>query len=406
MGGFLMSRVSRALVVAVTVLGSLLASTSVALAWEPTGGATFNNPRGNHAARWRIIDKIIHSIKSTPRGQTIMMSTFLLDSPAVGDALIAAHNNRNVKVQVVLDGDIKTATARRIANVMNRDNVAGAAVPLRWGPDQSFVVFCDGSCRGVGGNDHTKFYLFSRTGTANDVVMISSGNLNKGAANRGWNDSYTIKGRTAIYNDFAGIHREMSQDTARDGDRYREFVRGGYISRFYPKPSGSDPVLDDLGKVHCLGANGGAGRSGHTAINISMFAWNDDRGWSIARKLVSLAGQGCAVSIIYGAPAKDIGAYLRDKARSGLIKLWDSRYDLNGDGIDDVRTHEKYMLINGHYGSDHSAWRVHTGSQNWGRGTLSHGDENTLTIVSRRAYARYIDNWDTIRLHGSRRLGG
>ncbi len=62
------------------------------------------------------------------------------------------------------------------------------------------------------------------------------------------------------------------------------------------------------------------------------------------------------------------------------------------------------MLINGHYGRDRSAWRVHTGSQNWGK-SLRAGDENTLNIASRRAYREYIANWRFLAKRAARRVG-
>jgi hypothetical protein len=135
-----------------------------------------------------------------------------------------------------------------------------------------------------------------------------------------------------------------------------------------------------------------------------MFAWNNDRGMAIARRLVQLDRAGCDVSIIVGAPSKVIAKYLRKSARNGRVKLWDSRYDRNGDGLVDVRVHHKYMLISGRYGDDRSAWRVHTGSQNWGRGTLRMGDDNTVNIASRRVYREYISNWRMVTHVGARRV--
>jgi phosphatidylserine/phosphatidylglycerophosphate/cardiolipin synthase-like enzyme len=136
-----------------------------------------------------------------------------------------------------------------------------------------------------------------------------------------------------------------------------------------------------------------------------MFAWNSDRGMAIAERLLQLDRYGCDVSIIYGAPSAKVRDVLRDSARRGGVKLWDSRFDRDGDGIFDVRVHHKYMLINGKYGTDGSSWRVHTGSQNWGRGTLRGGDENTLTIVNRAAYRQYMADWNYIARYGARRIG-
>jgi len=400
---------------------AILASTAPgAAAWEPANGAVFNNPYGNYAARWKIVRHVDEAVRQSPRGSKILISTFLMDSKPSADALVTARNKRDVAVQIVSDADdADTGQMRRMARVFNADNVKSrpelddAGEPLtdeawqemRWGPDRSFVVSCQGSCRGPSThNNHAKFYLFSQTGTASHVTMVSSSNLNAGGAVRGWNDLYVVKRNPAVYDDYATLHAEMAEDTAA-GDRYREFVRGPFTSRFYPKPSGGDPVLADLSKVACKGANGGAGRNGRTLVNVSMFAWNSSRGMAIAKRLVRLDNLGCDVSVIYGAPSKTVRNVLRDSARRGGIKLWDSRIHTDDDGLFDVRTHQKYVLINGRYGGDRSSWRVHTGSQNWGRGTLRGGDENTLNIATRAAYRQYIANWHYVATHGSRRIG-
>lgn len=405
-----MIRTSRTFVVLLVTLATLLSTASVAAAYEPAGGALFNNPQGTFAARWKIVKAVDRAVRGAPRGSRIMMSTFLMDSKDSADALLAAHR-RNVSVQIVMDGDDAfTGQARRLERAFNRDNrprrtgVDEDGNLLKWGPDHSFVVFCKGSCRGGQANLHAKFFVFTKTGTASNVSMVSSSNLNAGGAVRGWNDLYTVKEKPRILRDFSAIHAEMAQDTATDGDGYREFVRGRFTSRFYPKRRGGDPVMEDLSRIRCRGTNGGAGRNGRTAINVSMFAWNSDRGMDIARRLVGLDRDGCDVSIIYGAPSMVIRDYLRNSARRGGVKLWDSRFDRDGDGLFDLRVHHKYMLINGRYGADRSAWRVHTGSQNWGKGTLRNGDENTLNIDSRAAYRQYKRNWTHIAKNGARRI--
>ena len=407
-----MTRTSRTFVALLVTIAALVTMAPSATAYEPAAGAVFNNPTGNHAAKWRIVSTVDRAVRAAPPGSRLLFSTFLMDSKASADALLAAHR-RHVEVQIVMDGDDAfTGQARRLQRAFNRDNrprLTGADKNgnlLKWGPDNSFVVFCTGSCRGGEANLHAKFYVFTRTGTARNVIMVSSSNLNAGGASRGWNDLYTIKEKPGLVNDFRGIHAEMAQDTATDGDGYRQFVSGRFTARFFPKRQGGDPVIDDLKKVHCRGANGGAGRNGRTAINVSMFAWNSTRGMAIARRLVALDRDGCEVSIIYGAPSRIIRDYLIGSARRGGIKLWDSRFDRDGDGLFDLRVHHKYMLINGHYGTDHSVWRVHTGSQNWGRGTLHNGDDNTLNIVSRAAYGQYLRNWDTVARGHARRIGG
>ncbi len=394
----------RSFAVSLITVTALISGAPAAGAWEPAGGAVFNNPQGGHAATWRIIDHVEDAIRHTPAGARILISSYLMDQASSVNALIAARA-RGVRVQVVLDGDQgNTVESRRLGVILNADNGLPGS-PNRWGRDKSFLVFCTGSCRGdrTIPNNHTKFYMFSRTGTARYVVMVSSANLNRGGAERGWNDLYTIKGMPGVFADFSGIHREMAQDTPLDGDRFRQFTRGRYTYRFYPLTAARDPVLEDLAKVRCRGATGGSGHNGRTAINISMFAWGAERGGRIAERVVELDRQGCDVSVIYGAPYRNVSDILKRSARRGGIKLWDSRHDFDRDGSPDLRTHEKYMLINGRYGGDSSSWQVHTGCMNWAMGIKS-GDDLTLNIASRAAYQQYLTNWRYIARYGSRRV--
>lgn len=373
----------------------------------------FNNPQGNHAARWRIVDAVDNAVRHSPRGSRILVAGYLMDSKPSADALLAARR-RGVKVQIVIDGnDGRTGQTRRMARVLNRDNRPRAkgvyksdGILRKWGRDRSFLHFCKGTCRGHGdGNTHTKFYAFTKSGRSRNVVMVSSSNLNKGGAGKGWNDMYVMRDRRALMRDYTLIHEQMAQDRSFGRKNYRQFVAGNVTARFFPRPKGPDPAVQDMKNIRCRGVNGGAGRGGRTALNVSMFGWNNDRGMAIARRLVRLDRLGCNVSIIYGAPSAQVRDFLAGSARRGGVKLWDSRIDRNEDGFFDLRVHQKYLLINGHYGRDHSAWRVHTGSQNWGKGTLRKGDENTINIVSRKAYAQYIRNWDHIASR-SRRIGG
>lgn len=390
----------RAFTLVVVFLVSL-AFTAPAQAYRPPPGAVFNNPLGSTAAKFRINKAVNKAIKHAPRKSRIQMSTYLMDSRTSGTLLIRARN-RGVRVQVVMDGNTRNKQSRRLARALNRDNnkrvnpkrVKGKRVKAkhrRGGPDRSYVVFCKGSCRNGGKPNHTKYYTFTRTGKARNVVMVSSSNLNRGGALKGYNDLYIVRGRLGLVRDFARVHREMAEDTANDGDKMVTVRRGPYTARFYPKKNEGDPVMADINRVRCRGAKG-AGYRGRTKINISMFRWNNKRGLAIARKLIKLDRHGCDVAVIYGAPGKKVRKALAKSARRGGVRLWDSRIDFNGDKSVDLRVHHKYMLINGRYGRDRSSWRVHTGSQNWGR-SLHAGDENTLSIASRAAYRQYLRNW-------------
>ncbi len=387
--------------VSVLVASTLLAPAAGAVAEGPI----FNNPTGTTAAKFRLQTHVERAIRNTPRGGTILIATYLMDRRQSADALIAARN-RGVNVRVVMDDEIDTVHSRRLQRVLNRDN--GRRGQL-WGPDDSFAIQCQGACRSGAAkkNMHAKFYAFSRTGGTNNVVMVSSANLNRGGATLGWNDLFTMTGVKSMYAKYRQIHDEMARDR-RDSKPYVVHRQGRFESQFFPKQRASrssDPTYQTLNRVRCHGANGGAGRGGRTAINISMFWWSGERGMYLARKLLQLNRNGCIVSVIYGAPSNQVAALLRKSAWNGGINLYDSRRDRNRDGQADLRVHTKYMLINGKYGGDSSSWQVFTGSQNWVRGSLTGGDEVSLQVTSRPAYVRYMRNWNYVRVHGARKIG-
>lgn len=396
--------------VAALVMGTLVATPAWA-DFTPTPGAIFNRPNGTYEARYRLMTYVDHAIDNTRTGQTILISTYLLDRQTSVDKLIAARN-RGVAVQVILDHLIATHQSARLMRALNADNDKPSPPDLtgadpRGGPDNSYAYQCRGSCRGGGGNMHTKFFAFSQTGTSQYVVMVSSANLNRGGATLGWNDLYTMAGRKAIFDRYAAIHAEMRDDTALDNDSYIAYQNGRYLSRFFPMKTASrytDPTMKDLDKVHCQNASGGAGTYGRTAINVAMFRWGGTRGMYLARRLLELQTHGCVISIIYGAPSRDVAAVLKNAAHAGRIRLYDSRFDRNGDGYFDLRVHSKYMLISGHFGADTSSWQVFTGSQNWGFASLADGDELEINIAGHGAYTSYRNNWETIRTYGSRRI--
>jgi len=391
----------------------------------------------------------------------IMVTSFLLDrSVAVTDLIDACR--RHVQVRVILDEDIDNANSRRLIKALNSDNVkdrngdgvadakpkagpcnrrlrnsrpstdgllkrgthtlkrqlpyyanryrkpsmsvAAARQSVRivpgdtqvtWGKDGSYVKRCDGSCRGPGGNMHSKMYLFSHSGKSKHVVMESSSNLNRGGALLGWNDLFVMPNRPKSYKVYAAIHREMTRDT-KAGDKKVEVVDGPYTSRFFPMRHASrrnDPTLLDLKKISCTSA------FGPTQVHVSMFYWKGYRGDYLLDKLLSLARSGCQVSIIYGAPSRAIAGRLRTAAKAGTVQLYDSRWDFDEDGFNEIRTHAKYVLVKGTVGADRQSYQVWTGSQNWVAGSLSKGDEVSVNIATKAAYNKYIADWVMIRNH-------
>lgn len=288
----------------------------------------------------------------------------------------------------------KKARAKTVARKAARRK----AMPLQrtWGTDRSYVKVCKGACRGRGLNMHSKYFVFSQTGKARHVIKLSSSNLNSGGALKGWNDMYTIRGRVALYRKFQRIHRQMTSDTPA-GDRLVQAKSGPYTVRFFPvKKWGKryDPVMRDLSRVRCRTP---LGRYNRTKIFVSMFYWRDPRGEYLAERLLTLARKGCTVQVILGAPGKKISRRIKSAGRRGLMRVYDSRWDLDYDGVPDSRTHAKFVLVKGSYGRRKKSYQVMTGSGNWVSGSLVGGDEVSLNIASKRAYKQYVRAWDRIR---------
>lgn len=414
------------------VLSTLFMATP-ANAWEPAGGATFNTPApwGGYDARYRIIKKVEEAIARTPRGETILIASYFLDRDITADRLINACK-RGVSVRVLLDSGVRDAPARRVIKALNADNRTGDgpkagpcntrtrtmargqvqnldqpltrtqalnSVTTRlntqwsWGQDKSYVYQCKAACRSGNGAMHDKFFAFSKTGSANNVIMVSSSNLNKGGASKGWNDMWTMKRRPASFAKYEAQHLAMTREQRASRSR-NEFADGPFVSRFYPiigAGKAKDPVLADLNRIKCWSG------FGRTQVNVSMFWWGGKRGNWLADKLLSLGRNGCTVKIIVGAPTKEIIGKLRLAARRGVIQLWDSRKNYTGDSLPDVRTHMKSVMVRGAMGSNRKIRWVTTGSMNWTGGALTYSDENTLNITGDVAYAPYRKQWERIR---------
>ena len=431
------------------ILVTSVAGVAPAAAYEPDQGGTFNVPKrwSTRTTLFRLVTHVERAIDATPAGETILISSFLFDREQSADALIAACK-RGVSVRVILDSDIASQHAERLMKALNGDNLQdedgdgvpddgngdgtpdppktfscgtdfpGARVadpltdseavassgeasedPVTWGGDRSYAKMCQGSCRGAGGNMHAKFYAFTRTGTAQNVVMVSSANLNKGGALRGWNDLYTMNTSPEVnlqnFEVYQTIHREMTDDDKAD-DVLREERVGPFTHRFFPLRNASrsnDPTLADLNKIGCRSS------FGRTQVHVSQFYWADDRGIYLADKIVDLAQAGCNVSVIHAAAGGEVISKLRDAARRHQLTLYDSRWDFNRNGEHEIRTHEKYVLVKGQFGGDESAHMVMTGTQNWGKGSLTSGDDNTLNIALVSAWQDYIQNWNDVRRH-------
>jgi len=376
------------------MLSGLLAATLLAVlspspasAYTPQDGAIFNNPWGKFPAKERLLTKIASTIDAAQPGSTIRIAAYSNDRKDITDALIAAHR-RGVHVQVLLNGNWTSRQTTRMQRVLGK-NV----------DKRHFLRICQRSCRGKTGNLHSKFFLFTDIGTAQNVVMFGSVNLTGFGARTQWNDLFTATDRKVLHNRLRDVFASMKRDVPRK----RPFINtavGDYDITVYPRyknTEANDPVMNRLKRIRCQGAEGGTGIGGRTMIWVNMYGWNGTRGVYLAKKVADLSRHGCDIKVLQSDAG---GRVVQILARNGvLIKSPD--FDRNDNGTTDMFTHAKYMIAGGRYGKDASGWHVWTGSQNWSDRSLN-GDELTVHIPRRGAFWNYRQNFENIWRNHSR----
>ena len=134
----------------------------------------FNTALGGPRSRNAIFGKILAAINHAPGGSRIRVMSWNIMSRTAVDALLAAQR-RGVKLRVLMDNtnlvDIPNPGFRRLKAGLKRGNQD------RKQRRRSYAKTCIGSCRGRRGSAHTKVFLFSKTGSAHDVVMSGYNNL-------------------------------------------------------------------------------------------------------------------------------------------------------------------------------------------------------------------------------------
>ena len=380
-----------------------------------TPGARFNNPLGTTADRRRNMDHVVAAINSMPGYRVpdprlclhdpdlyagrIRISLYSVTSTAFASAMVAAHR-RCISVQILMNNHLSAENDAAIAMMQDelgtsiRGDIGGTTVDRR-----SFARRCSYGCRGTGVL-HSKFYLFDSRLTIpgreriSNVTMVGSSNMTGNATGVQWNDLYTVKDNAALFNGYSAMFDRMKLDQT---DLHTSsFGTGPYTTTFSPlTPGGADPTLSALNSIHCTGATGGAGISGRTVVYINMHAWFGTRGYRFAERVRDMYARGCYVRILYSFMSYSVfkkltaGTGSRMSARRTL-------FSLDGDKYADVYSHFKMIAVSGVIGSDHSAWAVWTGSNNF-TNDGTHFDEVTMKIALRSAFMSYRDRFTFIR---------
>jgi phosphatidylserine/phosphatidylglycerophosphate/cardiolipin synthase-like enzyme len=334
-------------------------------AYTPRKGVKFNYPLSKTQSH-TIVRHIRLTIRSAPKGSRISIISWNYKSRNFEDALLAAHR-RGVTVRLLM------SNAMAVQQGPN-----GPFVRLRRGLMQhqkkrppsrrSWARTCKASCRGGNGIAHVKSYLFSQSGRAKNVVIVSSANLTEVSARNQWNDAFTMVNNKGLYDKYVDIFKEATLDKRAHPPFQTYKVDDTMSTWFLPYLGGKavgDPVVRALAPIRCKGATGRSGIDGRTAIRIGQTAILDDRGLAIARRLKELYNNGCNIRIAYAVVGPNIKDILRSGSGRGPVPMRHIVQDFDGDGNYDRYIHMKTMTVSGVYGRKTSAHVIYNGTQNW-----------------------------------------
>ena len=390
----------------------------------PVAGPLFNNPYGSTTARRRLLAHVIATIDATPgyrlprdaQGRLlrtsagtpvacpenqpslypaeIKISLYSIADSAFANAVIAA-NRRCVSVQILMNNHLDAASSPSWGRILN----ALGPRSRQWATQRSFTYRCTHGC--IGGSVlHSKFYLFSRAGGAQNTVMVGSSNMTYNAVNVQWNDLFTVNGNRLLYAQYRTMFARMVPDVPGDGPW--TFRAGPYTSTFYPFRTATvntDRTMRELRSIRCSGATGGAGIAGHSVLYVDMHSWHGARGLYLAKRVRQMYDAGCYVRILYSFMGK--GTYHLLTAGTGPRMVARRVLFPGPRGVVAAKySHMKMVAVSGNVAGNPAAWVTWTGSNNWADRTLT-ADEVTIRIPSRAVYRAYVAHWDYVRRYHS-----
>jgi phosphatidylserine/phosphatidylglycerophosphate/cardiolipin synthase-like enzyme len=352
--------------------------------WRPAQGAFFNTPR-HGAKQWILHQHIVAAIEHAKPDSYIRIALFSFDRKYVASKLIQAKR-RGVHVQVLLNDHQVTPAQKMLHRALGTKRTR-----------KSFAYECHHGCRSTGENLHTKFYLFSHTGGAFKTVMTGSVNLTGNSAMNQYNDLYVINNAAKLTKKFRVLWGQLKKDKPAHPGWLVQRAGPHFLLEATPYPNPGphhDPIISILNKVHCLGATHGTGnRVHHTVVRVVMHAWNDERGHYIAQKMRQLYGAGCDVKLQYGFAGESVRNTFATRTGRGFIPVHTTGKDTNEDGLLDLYTHQKELLISGHYARSTHTRLVVTGSSNYNKDGIR-GDEEIFLIKNRLpAWKAYIKDF-------------
>lgn len=347
--------------------------------YVPRQGAKFNHWNIKRM-RYTIRRHMLRTINSTPRGATIRWMVFSFGDWGMYRALVRARN-RGVSVQVL--GNYKNRETWAPWRKLQAKLGTRMSRPGRNPERLSWARQCQRSCRGWGGNLHTKLFLFSQVATATNVTMYGSWNPTWVANERQWNHLDTRWDPTT-YQRYLAIFRQAKRDRPYG---YARWNSGGMAHMVFPKPgtrAGSDPVNLDLARVSCVSPPDSKGVTHATVVRVGMFVFGGSRGTWMAKRLRSLWNRGCDVRIVYGFMSDRALSILYSPSGRGRIPMKQAVKFENGKPY--RYFHHKFVAVRGVYDGVPGSNVVWAGSTNFSNLGFS-SDDLTVRSASPMALA-------------------
>jgi phosphatidylserine/phosphatidylglycerophosphate/cardiolipin synthase-like enzyme len=336
----------------------------------PKTGPIFNSPVSGAAKQEAISSRIAGLIAGTPKGGQIAIAMYHFSSLDTAAQLIAAAR-RQVSVHVVLDHESTAFTAyKRLKRGLGGDT-----------KKPSWVVVCDEDRGCIGPEfNHNKFFLFSSTRGARDMVVQTSANATDAARDTQWNDALVLQ-NPAVYAAYLAYFRDLT--ARRHSPNYHRTVQAGkYRLDFFPWAKG-DPISQALDQVSCAGGT-------YIKLSLGHFTWEP-----IARRLWELDNAGCRVQVVFDIVGRAAIDALTKKG--GKYGNPETRYLTEGGRTTYV--HSKYLLIDGLY-QGRPQKVVFMGSNNYTTVGFHGHDEAMITVADPQLESRYVGNFDAVFEHG------
>jgi phosphatidylserine/phosphatidylglycerophosphate/cardiolipin synthase-like enzyme len=355
----------------------------------PTNQAYFNDPQGVQYPAYAIHDQLANLIGNAPAGSTINASIYRMWDNSLATALVNAKN-RGVNVQLVMNNDAGDIVSGNPAWVTLSTGIGTNRA------NQSWIVLCtlNAACIGSAGSpiNHNKFFLFSSTAGATNVVLQTSSNFSTGNYTDQYNNALQLVGNTTLYNAYRDYFFDLAAKV-KNSNYYTTVTAGSAKAYFFPRAgstSSTDTIYNALAdNVTCPGNAVYGTSGGNTIIRVAMWSFTRTE---VANELRNLANQNCWIDVVYHDLSSSVRSALSGHSR---IKL----YKLVATG-DHMFVHSKYMAIEGTYAGVKDTKLVFTGSHNFSYSALRENDEALIKLTNFAIFDQYRSNFWLLRARG------